>query len=139
MTIWLAGMRITADRLNDHEAEDTTTTGLVAGTDFSVSSFSGKKVGGLTQIVVLCSRTGSALTESSAGSGNLSPEPLMATLPSGWRPPETIPTLFSNGAADGEAIINTAGEITLRTISGSSGIGTSTTVRLTHTWISENS
>ena len=31
MTVWLAGMRITADRLNDYSLDDETTSGFVIG------------------------------------------------------------------------------------------------------------
>lgn len=115
----------------------TATTGLTAETGWSVSSFIGRRASGISTIVVLITRTGGTLNESSAGSGNLSPEPLIGTLPSAWRPPETINTLYATGAVDGEAIINDAGEITLRTISGNAGIGTNDNVRMMATWVDD--
>lgn len=115
----------------------TVASGLAAETGWSVSSFIGRRASGITTVVCLITRTGSAIGESSAGSGNISPEPMIATLPAAWRPPETINTLYATGGVDGEAIINDGGEITLRTISGSAAINTSDNVRLMATWVDD--
>lgn len=137
MTVWLAGMKITADRLNDHTLEDSTTTGATASSNFTLSSFSGRRVNGITTITILCSRTTSAISETSAGSGNIA-DTSMATLPAGWRPPELIEAMWDSGFNDGGATISTAGVITLRTTSGSNGIQIGENPRVTATWISEN-
>jgi len=137
MTNWLAGMRITADRLNDNTLEDSTTTGATAATGFTVSDFSGRKVNGITTITITCSRSGADITETSAGTGNIG-DTTMATLPSGWRPPELMEAIWDSGFNDGGCTINTSGVITLRTTSGSSGIATGNNPRVSATWISEN-
>lgn len=136
MTTWLAGMRMTADRLNDNTVETTTTTGATASSGFAISSFSGRKVNGITTITISCTRTG-AIAEVATNTGNIG-DTSMATLPVGWRPPELIEAMWDNGFNDGGATINTSGVITLRTTSGNLGVGDSTAPRVTASWISEN-
>lgn len=137
MTIWRAGMLLTSERMNDHSLEATTSTGATASTGFSVNSFSGRKVNGITTITISCTRTGANIGETSAGSGNMG-DTSFATLPSGWRPPELIEAIWDSGFNDGGATINTSGVITLRTTSGSAGISTNDAPRVTASWISEN-
>lgn len=137
MTVWLPGMKVTAARLNDHTLEDSTTTGATASTNFTLSSFSGRRVSGITTITIVCSRTTSAIAESGAGNGNIA-DTSMATLPAGWRPPELIEAMWDSGFNDGGATISTAGVITLRTTSGSNGIQIGENPRVCATWISEN-
>ncbi|MEU9972355.1 hypothetical protein [Streptomyces sp. NPDC051014] len=132
MTNWLSGMRVTADRLNDHTADATTTSGLVAATDFTVNSFSGRKASGTTTVVVFVQYTGSGLALSS---GNLI-DTLMCTLPAGWRPPETINATWGDGTESGECTIGTTGQITLR--SSNLSIPQNRGIRVTSGWISEN-
>lgn len=137
MTVWLAGMRVTADRLNDHTAEEETTTGATAATGFSVSDFQGRKVNGITTITITCTRTGAAIAEGATNTGNIS-DTAMVTLPSGWRPQELMEAIWDSGFNDGGATISTAGVITLRTTSGNTGIATNHNPRVSATWISEN-
>lgn len=133
MTTWLAGMRITAARLNDHTAESTTTSGLTASTGYTVSSFSGRKVNGLTTVNIFITRSGADVT---ATSGNIASDPQIGTLPSGWRPPELVNAQWGNGAADGEVTIDAAGVILIRSANGN--IVSGTNLRIYTTWISEN-
>lgn len=135
--IKLAGMRLTADVLNDHTADEETTAGFTAATGFDVTDFQGRKVNGITQITVTCSRTGANITEIATNSGNIS-DTTYGTLPVGWRPQELIEAMWDSGFNDGGATINTSGVITLRTTSGSAGIATGNNPRITATWISEN-
>lgn len=133
----LAGMRLTADLLNDHTADEETVAGAVASTGFSVVDFVGRKVNGVTTITITCNRTGSAIPETSAGSGNIG-DTSMATLPVGYRPQELMEAIWDSGFNDGGATINTSGVITLRTTSGSEGVGSGHNPRVSATWISEN-
>lgn len=146
MTAWLPGMKITAARLNDFTAT-TTTSGLTAATGWSVSSFQGRKVSGITFVEMFVTRTGANITEVASNTGNISPDVDMCTLPAGWCPQETINATYGNGTVDGECTISTAGVVTIRSISGSgsSGSGISGTagsgasnVRVTAVWVSEN-
>lgn len=133
---WLAGMRMTEDRLNDNTADETTTAGLTAATNFAVSSFEGKKVNGVTTVNCVVTYTGSALVATSAG--NVTPDVLACTLPVGWRPPETVTTSFDrSGTADGSISISTSGACTVRTMSPNA-TGTTGTVTFFAEWISEN-
>jgi hypothetical protein len=134
MTTWLAGMLITADRLNDATLKTSTTTGLTAGTDFSVNTFSGRRVNGVTTVHVYCQYTGTGINVAAPGDNIV--DTTMATLPSGWRPPETMNTNWGSGNVDGECTISSAGVISLR--STLNDIVTNANIRVTATWISEN-
>lgn len=135
-------MRITAARLNDNTLKETTTTGLVAATGFSVTSFSGRKINGITTVAFLVNRTGAPIPELGSNFGNIT-DTNMCTLPVGWRPPETISANWGNGSVDGECTITSTGVVTLRSISGQAnaaadGIATGTNPRVSASWISQN-
>lgn len=132
---WLAGMRITAGRLNDHSLDDETTSGLVAGSGFEVNSFSGRKVSGVTTVHIYVQYTGNGLTISPNPGGNLG-DVTIATLPSGWRPPETINAVEGDGSTIGEVTIGTSGIVSLRATVSS--IPANRNMRITAVWISEN-
>ena len=134
---WLNGLKITPERLMDNTADEVITSGLVVPSGWSVSSFQGTRVHGITEVDIFITRTGADITESSAGSGNISGDPLLCTLPSGWAPPRPVNATWGNGSTDGEATIVTSGEVNLRSISGSGTIATGTNVRVTGMWISE--
>jgi parallel beta-helix repeat protein len=134
---WLNGLKLTPERLMDNTADDKITSGLTVPSGWTVSSFTGIRVHGITEVDIFVTRTGADITESSAGSGNITGDPLLCTLPSGWAPPRPVNTTWGNGTTDGEATIVTSGEVNLRSISGSSGIATGTNVRITAMWISE--
>jgi len=125
-------MRITAARLNDDTLDASTTSGLVASTDFSVNTFSGRKVHGITTVEISCQYNGAGVT---LASGNL-PDTTMCTLPSGWQPPETINATWGDGTESGECTIATTGAVILRTSNLS--IPTNRGIRVTAVWISEN-
>lgn len=136
MTAWLAGMEITADRLNDFTATETAS-GVVDATGFATSSFVGRKVSGVTMIELFTNRTGATIAEGATNTGNVA-DTLVATLPSGYRPQEAVNCVVGNGTVDGEATIATSGDITLRTISGNSGWANGSNLRFTAVWVSEN-
>lgn len=130
---WLAGMTMTADRLNDNTVDAVTSSGLTAGTDFTVNSFSGRKVNGVTTVHVYLSYTGAGVTQTNTNIADIT----IATLPAGWRPPEVINAIVGNGIWIGECTIGTTGVITLRAISYNLTT-TNPNTRLTASWISEN-
>lgn len=132
---WLAGMTITADRLNDHSVDEVSSAGAVASTGWSISSFEGRRVSGVTTVNLLVTRTGADVPQSAADSGNIVADPPIATLPVGWRPPSTANGIYGNGAVDGEFSINTVGVVIIRSISGATGIVSGTNVRVFCTWI----
>lgn len=135
---WLAGMRITEDRLNDNTADETTTAGLVAATGFDNPSFLGKKVNGITTVNITVLRDGATITATSAG--NVTPDVLCCTLPVGWRPPETVTTSFdSSGTRDGSITILSNGTCTIKTMSPNSTMTDNSSVNFFAEWISENS
>jgi len=129
--LWLSGMKITPERLNDRTPDATTSSGLTAATGFTVSSFQGWKAGGWTFVDIFVGVT----TAISASSGNI-PDTLCATLPGDWRPATTINCQWGNGFADGEATISPDGTVLLR--SANADIAASTNIRLTGTWVSGN-
>ncbi|SBT89368.1 hypothetical protein GA0115233_100915 [Streptomyces sp. DI166] len=135
MTVFLAGMRATADRMNDHTLEDSTASGLTPGTDFTVNTFSGRKVSGITTVHCYLLYTGAGLNVSPDPGGNLG-DVTMCTLPAGWRPPETINAIIGDGVQDGECTISSAGVVSLRSVFSS--IENGRNIRMTAVWISEN-
>jgi len=135
---WLNGLKITPERLMDNTADEIITTGLSVPAGWTVSSFTGIRVHGITEVDIFMTRTGADITESSAGSGNITGDPVMCTLPSDWAPPRAVNATWGNGTTDGEATIVTSGDVQLRSISGSAGIATGTNVRITCMWISES-
>ncbi|MEV8353202.1 hypothetical protein ACFVTT_33955 [Streptomyces niveus] len=132
---WLAGMTITADRLNDHSVDEVSSAGAVASTGWSISSFEGRRVSGVTTVNLLVTRTGADVPQSAADSGNIVADPPVATLPIGWRPSATANGIYGNGTVDGEFSINTVGVVSIRSISGNAGILTNTNTRIFCTWI----
>ena len=135
---WLNGLKMTDSRLNDHSADDQITSGLAVSTGWSVASFTATRLSGFTFVELFITRTGADIAESPAGSGNLTGDPTICTLPDGWAPPRAMNTVWGNGSTDGEATIITSGAVQLRSISGSAGIATGTNVRITALWPSEN-
>ncbi|KIF69248.1 hypothetical protein HY68_12670 [Streptomyces sp. AcH 505] len=116
MTQWLAGMVITADRLNDGLDLVTTSSGLVAATGFSVTSFAGARIGRAFTLDMIMHRTGADITVSG---GNIADTDI-CTVPAGWRPTVgTINGQWDDGTAEGGFVIGTNGVCTLRTSNGS--------------------
>lgn len=134
MTNWLAGMRMTADRLNDHSLQSSTTAGLVAATNFTVNSFSGRKAEGTTTVNGSVQYTGAGINVTNVGD-NIA-DTAICTLPVGWRPPEAVNTIWSDGSRDGECSIATSGVVTIRTTLND--ITTGANLRFYATWLSEN-
>lgn len=115
MTTWLAGMRITADRLNDYSLDSETTTGLTAATDFTTVFFYGRRSKGTVVIDAQLTYGGGTITETA---GNITDTDI-CTLPSGWRPEHsTISGTWDDGFESGGLICTTAGLVTLRTSTG---------------------
>ncbi|MGW1295166.1 hypothetical protein [Streptomyces sp. NPDC002533] len=117
MTTWLAGMRITADRLAEGLTPVTTVSGLVAATGWAVLDFRGARRGAFDYVLdMYLNRTGTQIV---ATSGNI-PDTAICTVPDGWRPNQgTINGHWDDGTASGGFIIGTNGVCTLRTATGS--------------------
>jgi hypothetical protein len=115
MTLFLGGMRMTADRLNDYSVDAETSSGLVASASFSVNSFYATRTKGVVFMHVYCLYSGATIT---AASGNIN-DTSMCTLPAGWRPPTVITAIWGDGSEDGECTIGTSGIVTLRTATAS--------------------
>ena len=93
-----------------------TTSGLTAATGFSVGSFTGRKMGDLCQVGGVLTRTGADLgptTGTGIHAGNLAGDPLMCTLPAGYRPDTTIPVMLTTSFGTWGARITTDGKITI--------------------------
>jgi len=136
MTLWRAGMRITAGRLNDNAIEAQTSSGVVAPSGWTTNSFQGYKKGGVTTVVVVMTYSGSVITASSAG--NIT-DTLCATLPAGWRPPATVVTSFDrSGVADGSVSIAPDGTCLLKSMSPTATINGGNNVSFMATWVSGN-
>lgn len=130
MTQWLAGMRATADRMNDYSHDDSTTSGLTAATGFSVNNFWASRQGATVTLDLYLNRTGADISQTS---GNITPDVLAATVPSGWAPnsASTITGIWGNGACSGEFVIGTDGACTLRTASANIASGSNLRFHIT--------
>lgn len=140
---WLAGMRITEDRLNDNTADETTSAGLIAATRFDNPSLDGKKVNGITTISATVLRNDPSNTNiaevTATSAGNITPDVLCCTLPVGWRPNETVTVSFeSSGTRDGSITILANGTCTIKTMSPNSAMTDNSSVNFSASWISQN-
>jgi hypothetical protein len=130
--------RSAADTLKTDDAfvalVETTSSGLTAGTNFSVTSFSGRRTCGVVNIVVILNCTGGTITADAAG--NIS-DTLCATLPAGWRP--VAGTQFisydKGGIADGAVRVATDGTCTLVSLSPTATIVSGQTVNFSTTFV----
>lgn len=112
MTNILCGQVLDSSTLASVAVDASTTSGLTAATNFSVNSFYGAKKGGICTIFTNCQRTTSTLTQTS---GNITPDTLMCTVPSGYRPPIELNGIWGDGTSFGEAAFYPDGTIYLRT------------------------
>lgn len=127
MTTWLAGMLITAARLTD-DAPTTTSSGLTAGTGFTVNSFSGYRAGNVISLDMYLNRTGADIT---ASGGNIA-DTLICTVPSGWRPTsQTVNGSWDNGSVEGGFVTGTDGLTNLRTAISTIASGSNIRLHLT--------
>lgn len=117
----------------------TSTSGATASSGFSLASFSAYKDGRTALINLAVSRTGANILAD--GNGNIADTDI-ATLPSGWRPPEMIFAACGDGFGAGECAISTSGVITIRAWSTNStgstingGIIGARIIRVTSTFI----
>lgn len=111
MTAWKAGMLITAARLLD-DTPTTTTSGIVAATGFTVTTFSGYRVGNAIELNANIQRTGSDIA---ATTGNIA-DTQICTMPVGWRPTVgTTDFFWDSGFESGGFVMGTDGVCTLRT------------------------
>lgn len=134
---WLAGMRMTAERLNDNTADETTTSGLVIASGWSSGTLTGRKVNGVTTVLVTVVKTTPTITASSTGA--FPAATLACTLPVGWRPQDTlIENYDKSGVADGAVTILSNGTCTVKTLSPTATIASGNTITFFASWISEN-
>lgn len=110
MTQWLAGMKVTADRLNDGVSPTQITTGMTAQSGFTMVSFSAYKVGHEISFYALVSNT-STITPTGVNITDTN----VAALPTGWWPLDQVNGTYGNGTADGEFIIAASGMLQIRT------------------------
>lgn len=113
MTAWLAGMRITADRLNDYSLDDETTSGFVIGTGWALNNFWANRQGATVEMNIYVNRTGATIT---ATTGNIT-DTLIGTAPAGWRPntASTLNGTWDDGTSTGGFVLGTDGVCTIRT------------------------
>lgn len=113
MTLWLAGMLITADRLNDYSLDDETTSGFSIASGWTLNNFWANRQGATVEMNIYVNRSGADIV---ATSGNIG-DSAVGTAPSGWRPnsASTINGTWDDGTATGGWVIGTDGICSLRT------------------------
>ena len=128
--VYLSGAwrRVSTDR-----EPDTTTTGASASSGWSLQEWSARRSGGWCQVRLAFSRTGAIVEPSSAG--NIEDQTL-GTIPSGWRPVESIiEAVACDGYGDGGAQIQSGGAVILRTWTSSGSLRPERTVRICSTYL----
>lgn len=88
------------------------TTGITAATGWSISTQSYRRIGDLVYLRIGLTRTGAAVTSSSQY-GTISPNELVATMPSGYRPPTQFATDAFGGYPVAASFVDTDGGIKL--------------------------
>lgn len=110
------------------KAVTSVTTGLSPATGFSVNALLAKKTSGVCSIFVYLGVT----TTITVSGGNISPDTLCCTLPSGTWPPAIAACVWDNGTAGGGGIINTDGTVYLRSATGSISAGSNIQIAATY-------
>jgi hypothetical protein len=104
-----------------------------AATNFTVTSFSGRKTCGICTVYVSLTYTGSTLTADSAG--NLA-DTLCFTLPAGYIPPIAVVEAYDkSGIATGDVFIDTDGTCKLKTLSPTATLANTGTVTFNATFV----
>ncbi|MFD3498776.1 hypothetical protein [Streptomyces sp. NPDC058678] len=126
MTLWQPGMRITAARLNDFTPVALTSS-PTAGTNFAVSTFAGRKAGGVTEWSVILTYSGATITAGSTGNiGDVT----VCTLPADCRPGAETPGLFEvSGVTAGSVRFLTNGQCQITSMYPTSTLVAAQTVK----------
>jgi hypothetical protein len=112
---------------------ETTTSGLTAATDFSVTSFNGRRTCGVATVRLLLSYTGATIT--SSATGNIG-DTLACTLPSGWRPHDDFVVNYDkSGVASGSCTILSDGTCTLKTLDPTATITSGSSITITASFV----
>lgn len=116
------------------EPVTTTSSGLAGATGWSCTWDAWRQPGGFISGMLLVTRTGADLTPSTA-TGNITPDEVVCTIPSGWRPTTTWSVSGGNGAAGPwEFSVNSSGVVSLR--SGAPGYTITTATGIIRTALS---
>ncbi|MFF0556156.1 hypothetical protein [Streptomyces sp. NPDC004266] len=112
---------------------ETTNTGAVALTNWSMVAFSGRRTkSGLCTVTATVTRTGPQVNVDS--SGNIGDEQL-CTIPAGWRPATDFEATASDGYGDGAANIRADGRVDLRTWSYNGTLTAGRNIRISATYV----
>jgi len=126
MTNWLAGMRVTAGRLNNHDPVDLTST-VTAATGFSLSVFDARKAAGVVEFNVTLIRSGASLAAADSA-GNMI-DVVCATMPTDCLPAGRWTGAFEkSGQASGGVRIEANGVVTLVSMDPTSQITSGATI-----------
>jgi hypothetical protein len=116
------------------EAPTTTTTGLTVSSSWTINSFYASKINGVATFHAYLKFVDATSLTPTSNTENLTPEPTIATLPDGYRPPVTVNAAWGDGTVSGEAVILSTGEIQLRTTSYNQSVVTNRNLRITGTY-----
>ncbi|MFF7437965.1 hypothetical protein [Streptomyces sp. NPDC008122] len=112
---------------------ETTNTGAVALTNWSMVAFSGRRTkSGLCTITATVTRTGPQVNVDS--SGNIADEQL-CTIPAGWRPATDFEATACDGYGDGAANVRADGRVDLRTWSYNGSLASGRNIRISATYV----
>ncbi|MGW1405017.1 hypothetical protein [Streptomyces sp. NPDC002403] len=131
MTQWLAGMRITAARLNNYTPVALTSS-VIPAAGWGLSSFTARRAGGTVEWTVILSRTGASLPAADS-TGNIG-DILACTLPADCCPGSRYITQFDKGGtSSGSVRIESSGTCTLTSMDPTSAIGSGSAVSFSGT------
>lgn len=106
--------------------QQTTTAGLAGAAGWDVTWFASLDWP-FVDLTFAANRTGATITPDSVS--NVTGDPLIATIPVGWRPWQGRSVIAGSGSGDGEVRIETNGQVLLRSFSAGSLIDNTTTLR----------
>jgi len=130
---WLAGNKITAERLNDHTPVTLATT-PTPGTGFSLSSFNARKTNGVVEWGAVFIYGGSTLTATS--DGNIIGDPVVCTLPTDCRPgSQTVVGFDKSGVASGSIRISTNGDCQITSLDPTATIASGATINFSGAFV----
>jgi hypothetical protein len=112
---------------------ETTASGASPATNFSVTSFNGRRTCGVATVWVTLSYSGTTITANSAG--NIT-NTACVTLPAGWRPPiDTVVSFDKGTVAQGSMTIASNGVCTLNTLDATATIASGDSLSFAMTFV----
>ncbi|WP_369145946.1 hypothetical protein [Streptomyces sp. R44] len=112
---------------------ETSSTGATPAAGWTLVGFAGRRTRGVATVSVTVTRAGADLTATTAG--NLSPDELVCTLPTGWRPSFAYEASGTDFYGQGAFTFSPDGNVHVRTWSANGVLTAGRNVRITATYV----